>query len=108
MSCASLGLAQEPRQEHAAYIQPWLKGLKNDKRFIFSAASQAQQAADFLHGLQPQQEKEAPEGVLRAMEDGEGQLPDAVAAAWDDDLHQRRFAGREAARRADKSKREIC
>jgi antirestriction protein ArdC len=29
--------------------------LKNDKRFIFTAASHAQRAADFLHGLQPQQ-----------------------------------------------------
>jgi antirestriction protein ArdC len=26
--------------------------LKNDKRAIFSAASHAQSAADFLHGLQ--------------------------------------------------------
>jgi hypothetical protein len=29
---AMLGLSNEPRQEHAAYIQSWLKGLKNDKR----------------------------------------------------------------------------
>jgi len=27
--------------------------LKNDKRAIFTAASYAQRAADFLHGLQP-------------------------------------------------------
>ena len=27
--------------------------LKNDKRAIFSAASHAQRAADYLHGLQP-------------------------------------------------------
>ena len=30
-----------------------LKVLKDDKRFIFSAASHAQRAADCLHGLQP-------------------------------------------------------
>lgn len=54
---AALGLSNEPRQEHAAYIQSWLKGLRGDKRFIFSAASQAQQAADYLQGLQPGQEK---------------------------------------------------
>jgi antirestriction protein ArdC len=27
--------------------------LKNDTRAIFTAASRAQRAADFLHGLQP-------------------------------------------------------
>jgi len=33
--CADLGLAPEPRDEHAAYIASWLKALKDDKRFIF-------------------------------------------------------------------------
>jgi antirestriction protein ArdC len=32
----------------------WLKVLKDDKRAIFTAASHAQKAADYLHGLQPQ------------------------------------------------------
>jgi antirestriction protein ArdC len=30
----------------------WIKVLKNDTRAIFAAASHAQHAADFLHGLQ--------------------------------------------------------
>ena len=51
--CADLSLTPEPRTEHAAYIQSWLKGLKNDKRAIFAAAAHAQRAADYLHGLQP-------------------------------------------------------
>lgn len=51
--CADLELAHEPRADHAAYIQSWLKVLQNDKRAIFSAAAHAQRAADFLHGLQP-------------------------------------------------------
>jgi antirestriction protein ArdC len=34
--------------QHAAYIESWLKALKSDKRLIFTAASQAQKAADFL------------------------------------------------------------
>lgn len=51
--CADLGLAPEPRDEHAAYIASWLKALKDDKRFIFQAASHAQHAVDFLHGCQP-------------------------------------------------------
>lgn len=52
---ADLGIEAEPREDHAAYIQAWLKALKNDKRFIFSAASHASKAAEFLHGLQPKQ-----------------------------------------------------
>jgi antirestriction protein ArdC len=37
----------------------WLAVLKNDKRAIFTAASHAQRAADFLHGLQKPQEAAA-------------------------------------------------
>ena len=51
--CADLGIAPEVREDHAAYIATWLKVLKDDKRLIFSAASQAQRAVDYLHGLQP-------------------------------------------------------
>jgi antirestriction protein ArdC len=38
---------------HAAYIAPWITGLKKDKRAILSAAAHAQRAVDFLHGLPP-------------------------------------------------------
>jgi antirestriction protein ArdC len=51
--CADLGITPEVRDDHAAYIGSWLKVLKGDKRFIFNAASHAQRAADYLHGLQP-------------------------------------------------------
>jgi antirestriction protein ArdC len=51
--CADLGLTPETREDHAAYIDSWLKVLKSDKRAIFAAASHAQRATDFLHGLQP-------------------------------------------------------
>lgn len=50
--CADLGITPEVRDDHAAYIESWLKALKDDKHFIFSAASHAQRACDFLHGLQ--------------------------------------------------------
>ena len=50
--CADLGLALEPREDHAAYIGHWLQVLKNDKRFVVSAASHAQRAVAWLHGLQ--------------------------------------------------------
>jgi antirestriction protein ArdC len=52
---ADLGITPEVQPDHAAYIATWLTALKNDKRFIFTAASHAQRAADFLHGLQPRQ-----------------------------------------------------
>lgn len=54
---ADLGLTPEVRDDHAAYIASWLKVLKNDKRAIFTAASHAQKAADFLNGLQPTEEE---------------------------------------------------
>jgi antirestriction protein ArdC len=47
--CADLGLALEPREDHAAYLASWIAVLKDDKRAIFQAASHAQRAADFLH-----------------------------------------------------------
>ena len=47
---ADLQLTPELREDHAAYIASWITVLKNDKRAIFSAASHAQRAADFLHG----------------------------------------------------------
>jgi antirestriction protein ArdC len=51
--CAELGIAPEVRDDHAAYLANWLAVLKQDKRAIFAAASQAQHAADYLRGLQP-------------------------------------------------------
>jgi antirestriction protein ArdC len=50
--CAELGIAPEVRDDHAAYLASWLAVLKQDKRAIFTAASQAQRAADYLRGLQ--------------------------------------------------------
>jgi antirestriction protein ArdC len=52
--CADLRITPEVRDDHAAYIASWLKVLKDDKRAVFSAASHASKAVDFLHGLQPQ------------------------------------------------------
>src|SRR5262245_55450100 len=46
--CADLALTPEVRDDHASYIASWLKVLKDDKRAVFSAASHAQKAADYL------------------------------------------------------------
>lgn len=51
--CADLNITPEVREDHAAYLAHWLKVLKDDKRAIFSAASHASKAAEYLHGLQP-------------------------------------------------------
>lgn len=50
--CADLRITPEVRDDHASYIGHWLEVLKQDKRAIFSAASFASRAVDFLHGFQ--------------------------------------------------------
>jgi antirestriction protein ArdC len=47
--CADLGLALEPREDHASYIAMWLNVLKADHRAVFTAASHAQRAAEFIN-----------------------------------------------------------
>ena len=44
---AQIGVAPEFGQS-AAYVEGWLTALKEDKRAIFRAASEAQKAADFV------------------------------------------------------------
>ncbi|TQF40079.1 hypothetical protein UNPF46_11480 [Bradyrhizobium sp. UNPF46] len=46
--CAELGIAVEPRADHAQYLAHWLDVLKADKRAIFTAASKAGEAVAFL------------------------------------------------------------
>ncbi|WP_342353617.1 zincin-like metallopeptidase domain-containing protein [Acuticoccus sediminis] len=52
-SAPTLSLTPEPRNAYAAYVASWLKALKDDKRFLFQAASYAQRAVGLLHGFQP-------------------------------------------------------
>jgi antirestriction protein ArdC len=53
---AELQLETEPRTDNAPYIQNWLQVLRNDKRAIFTAASKAQQAMDWLLNQQDREE----------------------------------------------------
>jgi antirestriction protein ArdC len=46
--CAELGLASEPRADHAQYIAHYLKLLRDDSRAIFTAAAAASKAAAYL------------------------------------------------------------
>ena len=47
--CAALGIASAPRADHASYLASWLKLLEDEPRAVFDAATQPQQAAEFLH-----------------------------------------------------------
>jgi len=49
-----MGLQSEAElTDSAAYIQGWLKVLRNDKRFVIEAAQQAQRSVDYIMGYQP-------------------------------------------------------
>ncbi len=50
--CGDLGIAPEPRIDHACYIKSWIGILKNDKKAIFTAASKASEAANWLLAFQ--------------------------------------------------------
>lgn len=49
--CAELGITSPLMQDHANYIDNWLKVLENDKKAIFYAARQASLAADYIKQL---------------------------------------------------------
>jgi antirestriction protein ArdC len=71
---ARLGIAVEPREDHASYLASWLKVLRQDKRAIFTAASKAQAACDYLFDLANKAPKQAVEQPWMA--DGVIYLPD--------------------------------
>lgn len=48
--CAAFGISPVPREDHAACIAHWLDVLRSDNRAIFSAASKAAEAVDYLLG----------------------------------------------------------
>lgn len=54
--CAQRGITPEIREDHAAYIDHWLKVLKADKKAIFTAASQAHGACNYHFSLQDKTE----------------------------------------------------
>lgn len=63
---ADLGIAHHPRPDHAAYVASWLKALKDDTRAIFTAASKAQAAADWMWAQQPRTDDLGAAGQKRA------------------------------------------
>ena len=52
--CAHTGISNAlVESNHAAYIQSWLRALKNDKTLVVSAAQRAQRAADLIANISP-------------------------------------------------------
>jgi antirestriction protein ArdC len=49
--CVQLGIKQHGRDDHALYLKSWLQALRNDRKYIFKASSQAQKAVDCLNKL---------------------------------------------------------
>lgn len=50
---AEFGIATPEKTDHASYIANWLKVLKDNKKFVISAASEASKAVDYLQEMQP-------------------------------------------------------
>ncbi len=57
--CGDLGITAEPRPDHADYIGHWLRILKGDRKAIFTAASAANKAAEFLASFSQHADQEA-------------------------------------------------
>lgn len=49
--CADLDVTNEPRPDHAAYVDHWLKDLKQHPLSLFVAAGKAERAVTYLHDL---------------------------------------------------------
>lgn len=62
--CAELGVTPVARPDHAQYLAGWLGVMKEDKKAIFTAAGQAQQAATYLMQFAPPDPGETPEGEV--------------------------------------------
>lgn len=77
---AELGLACDI-PNHADYLASWLKTLREDKREIFRAASDAQRIADYLLGFHPEHARRLAEERLRDGEAEERANDDAAPVA---------------------------
>jgi len=52
--CGHTGIVDRTINSSAAYLEGWLKSLKQDRTLIVQAAAQAQKAADFILGHKPE------------------------------------------------------
>ena len=56
MLCGVTGIENSTIDNSAAYIQSWIRKLKDDPKLIVTAASQAQKAADYIQGIKHSEE----------------------------------------------------
>jgi antirestriction protein ArdC len=61
MICAELGLPTELHDGHASYIGSWLSCLRADKSALFTAASKADQAFNYLRAFSRPEATAAPQ-----------------------------------------------
>ena len=59
IQCATLGIDNEPRIDHAKYLNSWMQSLTDDPRAIFKAAAEAQKAVTFIETLQVEEAQAA-------------------------------------------------
>ena len=52
------GIVERTIENSTAYIQSWLKRLKDDRKLVVQAAAQAQKASDFILGKEYNKEGE--------------------------------------------------
>ena len=62
--CATLGISTFPRPDHAAYLASWLKVLKGEKTAIFTAASAATKACEYLKEIAEKNKQTEPVHVF--------------------------------------------
>ena len=55
MICCQLGITPEIREDHASYVDHWVKVLKDKPKAIFTAAKHAQAAVDYLSAYSEKQ-----------------------------------------------------
>ena len=56
--CGEMGIAGDIIKNTAAYVESWLRALKDDKTMLVKAGGQAQKAADYILGKKPENQSE--------------------------------------------------
>ena len=55
MLCSLTGVSVEPREDHAKYLNGWIKEIKDDSKKLLTACSMAEKAASYLMELASQE-----------------------------------------------------
>ena len=55
--CGHARIEQNTINNSAAYIQGWLKALRNDKTLLVHSAAQAHKAADYILNIKPEDQE---------------------------------------------------